>query len=113
MQRVRLHVAANGEIWVISTCKSCGQEARHLAADAILGPIACDSCGHAMDIKGATIEAVEVARESQVAGRVADRRLIDRRPPAARLLISSTVRVFTLDAPFAHPDPDALSGRAR
>ena len=68
MRRVRLHVAANGEIWVISTCKSCGEEARHLAADAILGPIACRRCGHAMDIKGATIDAVEVARESWARG---------------------------------------------
>jgi hypothetical protein len=68
MQRVHLHVAANGEIWVISTCRCCGEEARHLAADAILGPIACGGCGHAMDIKGATIEAVEGARESRARG---------------------------------------------
>ena len=68
MQGVRLHVAANGEIWVISTCKSCGEEARHLAADAVLGPIPCKRCSRPMDIKGATIEAVEVARESWARG---------------------------------------------
>jgi len=63
MQTVRLHVARNGEIWVVSTCRSCGEEARHLAADAILGPIPCARCGRLMDIKGATIEAVEGARD--------------------------------------------------
>ena len=65
---MRLHVARNGEIWVISTCRTCGEEAKHLAADAILGPIACARCGRAMDIKGATIDAVEGARESSSRG---------------------------------------------
>jgi len=63
MHRVRLHVERNGEIWVISTCRACGDEAKHLAADAILGPVTCARCGRAMDIKGATIDAVEDARE--------------------------------------------------
>jgi len=66
MQSVHLHVAGNGVIWVISKCKSCGEVAKHLAADAIIGPIVCMQCGRQMDMKGATIEAVEGARESRM-----------------------------------------------
>ena len=68
MQKIRLQVAGNREIWVISTCRSCGGETRHLAADAILGPVPCAQCGRTMDIKGATIDAVESARESRSRG---------------------------------------------
>ena len=68
MQSVRLHIADNGEIWVISKCKSCGEVAKHLAADAIVGPIGCTRCGRQMDMKGATIEAVDGARESRPHG---------------------------------------------
>ena len=71
MQSVRLHVAGNGVIWAISKCRSCGEVAKHLAADAIVGPIACGRCGRQMDMKGATIEAVEMARDSRIQGRSA------------------------------------------
>ena len=74
MQSVHLHVAGNGVIWVISKCKSCGEVAKHLAADAIVGPIGCTRCGRQMDMKGATIEAVDGARDSipHTAARSAD-----------------------------------------
>jgi hypothetical protein len=65
MQSVRLHVAGNGVIWAMSRCKVCGEVTKHLAADAIVGVIPCSKCGHAMDMKGATIEAVAAARESR------------------------------------------------
>ena len=71
MQSVRLHVAGNGVIWAISKCRSCGEVAKHLAADAIVGPIACARCGRQMDMKGATIEAVEMAHDSRIQGRSA------------------------------------------
>jgi len=65
---VRLHVAADGVIWAMSKCRACGEVTKHLAADAIVGAIACKRCGHLMDMKGATIEAVEAARGSRRAG---------------------------------------------
>ena len=64
MQSVRLHVAGNGVIWAMSKCKVCGQVTKHLAADAIVSAIPCKHCGHLMDMKGATIEAVAAARDS-------------------------------------------------
>ena len=64
MLSVRLHVAENGVIWAVSKCRTCGAETRHLAADAIVGTIACKGCGHEMDMKGATIEAVAAARDA-------------------------------------------------
>jgi hypothetical protein len=63
MQSVRLHVAGNGVLWALSKCKVCGEVDKHLAVDAVAGLIACKACGHRMDMKGATVEAV--ARESQ------------------------------------------------
>ena len=66
MQSVRLHVAADGVIWAMSKCRACGEVTKHLAADAIVGAIACKRCGHLMDMKGATIEAVEAARGAGV-----------------------------------------------
>jgi len=65
MQSVRLHVAGNGSIWVISRCKVCGEVDKHLAADAIVGAIQCGKCGRRMDMKGATVEAVAAANEVQ------------------------------------------------
>jgi len=65
MQSVRLHVAANGVIWAMSKCRQCGEVTKHLAADAIVGAIPCRRCGHFMDMKGATIEAVAAARTSR------------------------------------------------
>ena len=63
MQSVRLHVAGNGVIWALSKCRGCGEVNKHLAADAIVGSIPCNRCGRLMDMKGATIEAVEAARD--------------------------------------------------
>jgi hypothetical protein len=63
MQSVRLHIASNGVIWAMSRCKVCGEVTKHLAADAMIGLIPCPRCGHQMDMKGATIEAVEAARD--------------------------------------------------
>jgi recombinational DNA repair protein (RecF pathway) len=65
MQSVRLHVAGNGVIWALSKCKVCGEVDKHLAVDAVAGLIACKACGHRMDMKGATVEAVAVARDSR------------------------------------------------
>ena len=65
MQSVRLHVAGNGTIWVLAKCRICGQVDKHLAADAIVAAIPCGKCGHHMDMKGATIEAVAGANEAQ------------------------------------------------
>jgi hypothetical protein len=73
MQSVRLHVAGNGTIWVISKCKVCGEVDKHLAADAIVAAIPCGKCGHRMDMKGAAIEAIDTAHESRnSASRAAD-----------------------------------------
>ena len=65
MESVRLDVASNGVIWAMSKCRWCGEVTKHLAADAIVGTIACLRCGHAMDMKGATIEAVAAARDAE------------------------------------------------
>jgi len=64
MQSVRLHVASDGVIWAMSKCKVCGEVTKHRAADAMLGSIPCPRCGRQMDMKGATIEAVEAARDA-------------------------------------------------
>lgn len=61
MQSIRLHVAGDGVIWAMSKCKVCGQVDKHLASDAIAGTIPCKRCGHKMDMKGATVEAVAAA----------------------------------------------------
>ena len=58
MQSVRLHVGGNGVVWAMSQCKVCREVSKHLIADAIQGTIACAKCGHKMDMRGATIEAV-------------------------------------------------------
>ena len=68
MQSVRLHVAAEGVVWAMSRCKACGDVTKHLVADAILGPIPCGKCGHPMDLKGATIEAVAADRDRRQGG---------------------------------------------
>jgi DNA-directed RNA polymerase subunit RPC12/RpoP len=65
MQSVRLHIAGNGVIWALSKCKVCGEVDKHLAVDAVARLIACKACGHRMDMKGATVEAVAVAHDSQ------------------------------------------------
>ena len=65
MQSVRLHVAGNGVNWALSKCKVCGEVDKHLVVDAVAGLIACKACGHRMDMKGATVEAVALARDSQ------------------------------------------------
>ena len=64
MQSVRLHIAGNGTVWIMSRCKVCGSVQKHLAADALVAAIPCGTCGHRMDMKGATIEAVETANEA-------------------------------------------------
>jgi hypothetical protein len=63
LQGVRLHIAGNGTIWILSQCKICGQADKHLAADAIVAAVACTHCGLRMDMKDATIEAVALANE--------------------------------------------------
>jgi recombinational DNA repair protein (RecF pathway) len=65
MQSVRLHVAGDGVLWALSKCKVCGEVDKHLAVDAVAGRIACKACGHRMDMRGATVEAAAVARDSQ------------------------------------------------
>jgi hypothetical protein len=64
MQSVRLHVTSDGVIWAMSKCKACGEVTKHLAGDAIVGPIACKRCGHPMDMKAATVLAVAAARDA-------------------------------------------------
>ena len=63
MRSVLLRVASDGVIWVLSTCQRCDHVTEHLAADAIVGTIACGGCGHPMDMKYATIAAVAAARD--------------------------------------------------
>jgi hypothetical protein len=46
-------------VWVVSKCRKCGDVDKHPLSDAVAGPIPCQRCGHLMDMKGATIEAVE------------------------------------------------------
>jgi hypothetical protein len=43
----------------MAKCKVCREVGKHLLADAMAGPIECKHCKHQMDIKGATVEAVE------------------------------------------------------
>jgi len=61
MQRVRLHTAGNGLVWALSRCK-CGNVDKHLVADAIDATIVCKRCGHAMDMKVSTVEALVTQR---------------------------------------------------
>jgi hypothetical protein len=64
MQSVRLFVAGDGTVWVLSKCRDCGEVDKHLISEAMLTPISCKRCGHLMDMKGATFEAVESASNS-------------------------------------------------
>jgi translation initiation factor 2 beta subunit (eIF-2beta)/eIF-5 len=59
MQSVRLFVAGDGTVWALSKCRECGEVDKHLIREAMLTSIPCKRCGHLMDMKGATIEAVE------------------------------------------------------
>jgi hypothetical protein len=61
MQSIRLHIAGDGVVWAMSRCKICGEVSKHLVSDAIGQTIPCGKCGHAMDMRGATIEAVAKA----------------------------------------------------
>ena len=46
-------------VWAMAKCKVCREVGKHLLADVMNGPVACRHCRHRMDIKGATVEAVE------------------------------------------------------
>lgn len=58
MESVRLHRSGN-VVWVLAKCKVCREVGKHLLTDAMKAPIECKHCKHRMDIKGATVEAVE------------------------------------------------------
>jgi hypothetical protein len=64
LQRVRLHIADDGALWVLSGCAGCGEVDTHLATIALVGPISCKKCGRLMHMQGPTIEAIETARAS-------------------------------------------------
>ena len=65
MESVRLHVAATARSGLCPSA-SCGEVSKHLAADAIIAPVAYPKCGRQMDIKGARIETVTAAKASGV-----------------------------------------------
>lgn len=58
METVRLHLSGN-VVWAMAKCKVCREVGKHLLTDVMKGPIECKCCKHRMDIKGATVEAVE------------------------------------------------------
>jgi transcription initiation factor TFIIIB Brf1 subunit/transcription initiation factor TFIIB len=56
----------------MSRCKVCGEVNKHLVADAVKGTIACGKCGHGMDMRGATIEAVAESKDARSISMAAD-----------------------------------------
>ena len=66
MQSVRLHIAGDGVVWVLSRCAGCGDVDKHLASSAIAKPLPCKRCGRMMQMQGATIEAVEASPSPKV-----------------------------------------------
>ncbi len=59
MQDVRLHLSGSGQVWAMTKCKVCGDIDKFLIAQARTTPVPCKKCGRHMDIRNATIEAVE------------------------------------------------------
>jgi DNA-directed RNA polymerase subunit RPC12/RpoP len=59
LERIRIRVASTGVAWVMPQCSICTRVSEHLIADAIERSIPCPKCGHRMDIRHATIDAVE------------------------------------------------------
>ena len=58
MLSVRLHIQGD-TVWALCKCSACRNVHKYTVRDAVAGPVTCPRCGHAMDIRGAVIEAVD------------------------------------------------------
>jgi len=74
MERIRIRVANTGAVWVMAQCSICSRVSEHAMADATERLIPCPKCGHRMDIRNATIDAVEKTDVKPAAGRVSPRK---------------------------------------
>lgn len=70
MQAVRLHIAGNGQVWVLARC-TCGDVDKHSLASAASGALRCKRCGYKLDLAGAVVEAVEAEVDKASGSRLA------------------------------------------
>jgi hypothetical protein len=59
VERIRLRVSSTGAVTVMCKCSVCHGVSEHAIGEAAEQLIPCVACGHAMDIRKATIEAVD------------------------------------------------------
>lgn len=59
MERIRLRVTSAGVTWVMAECGVCHSVSEHPILEAADRSMRCPKCGHHMDIRQATIDAVD------------------------------------------------------